>query len=160
MVDENDFTPRKISIVYGYVQMGRALHWQMAREELVKSVYAMFGRPTTGIGSVAIARTRHLERARTAPVEEYPAGQHWIWLADAGHTVWCAQEGDHGLTAGDLAIAHDCTNGARYAWTIDVKCRIVAVDGRRARIKITGESVQFTRGQETTVGIEMLKPRT
>lgn len=159
MIDESDLTPRKISIIYGYVQVGRALNWPAARDELRKSVHDMFGPRVTGIGSVADARERHLARAASAPVEEMSTGSRWIWIGDPGRTVWCAQEGDHGLSAGDLAIVHDAHEPGAWSWTVNVKCQITGITGRRARIKITGNSVQFTRGQETTVGIDLIRPR-
>jgi hypothetical protein len=119
----------------------------------------VFGPRVTGIGSVAEARERHLARAASAPVEETSTGARWIWIADPSRTVWCAQEGDHGLQAGNLAIAHDAHEPGAYSWTVDVKCKILAVTGRKVRVRITGNSVQFERGQETTVNVDQIRPR-
>lgn len=159
MTDESSLIPRKISVIYGHVQVGRALNWPAAREALSESIYAMFGPRVTGIGSVADARERHLARAASAPVEETPAGSRWIWIADPGRTVWCAQEGDHGLQAGDLAIVHDAHEPGAHEWTVDVKCRITEVDGRRALVRITGKCVQFDVGQGLWVNVDQIRPR-
>lgn len=161
-IDETDLAVRKISIIHGYVQVGRALNWPAAREALARSVYDVFGPRVTGIGRVgaAAAARRLLRRAASAPVEETSAGSRWIWIADPGHGVWCAQEGDHGLQAGSLAIVHDAHEPGAYEWTVDVKCRITEVDGRHALVKITGNSVQFERGQLVRVGTDQVRPRT
>lgn len=157
---DDDLVTRKISIIYGHVQVGRAINWRDARKQLAESVYAFFGPCVTGIGSVAEARARHLERAATAPVERTDRFA-WIWIGDPHRGgVWCAQEGDHGLRAGDLAIAHDAHEPGEYAWTVDVKCKILSVSGRHATIEITtGEAVQFSRGEVVTVGVDVLRPR-
>lgn len=154
-----DLVTRKISIIHGNVQVGRALNWQQARKELARSVYAVFGPRVTGIGRVAEARERHLARAATAPVETGSHGS-WIWIADPGHGVWCAQEGDHGLQVGSLAVAHNAHEPGAYEYTVDVLCKILSVDGRYARIMITtGKAVQFSRGEIVTVGTDVLRPR-
>jgi len=72
VTDETSLIPRKISIIYDHVQVGRALNWPAAREALRESIYDMLGPRVTGIGSVADARERHLARAAALPSRKLP----------------------------------------------------------------------------------------
>jgi hypothetical protein len=82
----------------------------------------------------------------------------WAW----GDSIRAAQEGEYGLEAGDLAYVHDFPNGSYYVWTIDAKCKIVAVSGEshRVTVRITDKSaVQFAAGDLVTVDATRIRPR-
>ena len=147
-----------ISICIGAVRVATAQGWDDAREILRKDIEEVYPRFSLIEGPSARAKAAELRR-----LEAEPDGG---WLVTSGpaasfNTMRWAREGEHGLTAGKLAIIRDYSNGNRYAWTVNVKCKIKAVDhkARKATVQITGNSVQFERHDLVTLPFTFLAYR-
>lgn len=145
-----------ISICIGAVRMRTAENWTAARDMLRRDIndfYPRFGNP-------------HAQRMKDAELAQLNKALDGGWLVTSGigasfNALRYAREGEHGLIPGQLAIIRDYSNGSRYAWTVDVKCKLTAVnpDTHKATVTITGNSVQFTRWESITVPSSFLRFR-
>jgi hypothetical protein len=146
-----------ISICLGYVRIADAETWAQAQEFLRREICDSY--PVYPAPGIAEWKERELSAAAAGPD---PRGMLVTSRTGTGMAElrW-AREGEHGLTAGDLAVIHDFRHRNRDIWTIDVKCRITAVTGRthRADVQVTGESQQFTRHERITLPVTFLWPR-
>lgn len=148
-----------ISICLGYVRIAEirdSTDWHSARARLRDDIYRTY--PSFNGPDLAM---RH-KADELANLAKAPAGG---LLVTSGQwaSMDClryAQEGKRGLTAGDLACVHMHSNGSSD-YTIDVKCKITAIDGigHRATVRVTGDSIQFTRGEKITIPSTFLRPR-
>lgn len=147
-----------ISITYGCVRIATVYTWTSARATLRKMITNTYARPMAS--QLRERRKQHeLDQVTAGPVNGMiVTSGSWAW-ADS---IRAAQEGAHGLTAGDLAYLHDFPNGSFAAWTIDVKCKILAItgDSHRVTVRITDQSaVQFSPGDIVTVDATRIRPR-
>jgi hypothetical protein len=135
-----------ISIVLGNIRIGTADSWTEARQLLredIEGSYPMFG------GDLARQHYAYeRDMLTTEPVNGLlMTSGTWAWAS----TMRYAQEGMHGLSAGSLADIRDYNHGSLGWWTVSVKCKIISVTGHSVTARITGESVQFRRGQTVTI---------
>jgi hypothetical protein len=147
-----------ISIMYGHVRVATVYTWTGARAALRAMIDRTYARPMHS--PLREQRRQHeLAQVVNGPVNGLiVTSGPWAW----GDSIRAAQEGEHGLEAGDLAYAHDCPNGSYNAWTVDVKCKIVAITGEshRVTVRITDKSaVQFAAGDLLTVDATRIRPR-
>jgi hypothetical protein len=150
-----------ISITYGCMRVATVYTWTAARIVLRTMILGYYA------GGVRNARSdllrhrmdRELCMVAAGPVDGMiVAAGPWTW----GDSIRAAQEGEHGLGAGDLAYVHDFPNGHRHAWKIDTKCKIIYVSGEshRVTVRITDKSaIQFTPGEIVTVDATRIRRR-
>jgi hypothetical protein len=150
-----------VSICIGYVRVASAATWREAMAALRADITGSRSRMT--LIRNPLAEQRDMEEL--AAVDRGP--DEGGYLVTSGSWAWMdtqrwARAGEHGLTGGSLALVHDYSNGNRYEWTIDVLCKIIAVDGpaHKATVRITQhDSAQFTRGDVVTLPASFLRPR-
>jgi hypothetical protein len=143
-----------ISILYGFVRVDQAETWPAAKAALRKHILAAYHEAPVTEGSVA-NRDEQLARAAGQPGNGLlmtSGPRAWV------NTMRCAHEGTHGLTAGDLCLLRNYSNGHRD-WTINVKAKILAIGPTFAHIRITGESCQMRRYETRSVPLSFLRPR-
>ena len=138
-----------ISIVYGSVRVAEAGTWPEARGRLREQINAMYDYWPQTEGAQK-ARESELARVTLPPLAEVMTISRYLYAA----------EGGGGLTAGDLAYVHDFPNGSLgYGWTINVKCKILSIGPVHATVRITGDSIQFMRGETRSVPLSCLRRR-
>jgi hypothetical protein len=147
-----------ISITYGHVRVAVVADWTAAKTMLRAMVDRAYRRDMHS--QLRAQRKQHeLDQVTAGPVNGLiVTSGPWSW-ADS---IRAAMAGEHGLTAGDLAYVHDYPNGSYNAWTIDVKCKIVAItgDSHRVTVRITDRSaIQFATGETVTVDASRIRPR-
>lgn len=151
-----------ISIVIGHVRIATSYTWTGARIALRKDIEESY--PLGMFPRDLVAQRRAYELVRLISEPDGTPGSRllmtsgtWAW----GDTIRYAQEGEHGLTSGDLCLVHDYANGChRSAWTVDVKAVIIAVTPHhKVTVRITGESLQFDRNQVLTIPSSFIRPR-
>lgn len=143
-----------ISIMYGFVRVDQAETWPAAKTALRKHILAVYGEAPVTSGSTA-HRDAQLVAVAGKPVNGLlMTSSTGAWA----NTTRYAQEGMHGVSAGDLCYVRDHSNGRRD-WTINVKAKILDVGPVFARVRITGESYQFERGATLTIPLSFLRPR-
>lgn len=145
--------PDQISVCFGSVRVATAANWTDARELLaahISAVYAQFARTDRADR----AREDELARAALAPVDGgfLVTSAPGAWSGSTRYAV----EGVRGLSAGDLAYVRDYPNRHLSAWTINVKCKILSVGPAECIVRITGESLQFTRNEVRSIPIGYL----
>lgn len=155
--------PTLISLTYGAVRVATVATWEEASAVLHKQIsdaYRPNGRMSNP-NDVALAHERHeLAQVAAGPQSDMiVTSGPWAW----GDSIRAAQLGEHGLTAGDLAILHDYSAGYR-SWTIDVKVKIIAVCGDPSRpmvrVRVTDWSAsQLTHGDIITVSASRIRRR-
>lgn len=147
-----------ISITYGCVRVGTVYTWTGARAMLRAMIERTYARP---MHSPLRERRRQHELAQVTagPVNGMiVTSGAWAW----GDSIRAAQEGEHGLEAGNLAIVHEYPNGSYHVYTVDVKCKILAISGEshRVTVRITSNSaVQFAAGDVVTVDATRIRRR-
>jgi hypothetical protein len=158
-----DSHPTPISLTYGAVRVGTVTTWDEACANLRKQISGTY-RPNgamSWLNATAIAREAHELAQVDAPVNGMicTAGS-WTW----GDSIRAAQEGERGLTAGDLAILHDYPNGHYGWWSVNVLVKILSVGTYGGRptvtVRITDRSAsQFDAGQVITVSATAIRRR-
>lgn len=155
--------PPPISITVGAVRVRTVHNWPAARTVLRRMVNDAY-LPNGGLTFRPLPH--NLERDLSAILATIEAGPlNGLIIASAGADpsyVRVAQEGEHGLTVGDLCYLQDCPNGNYGWWTIRVKAKITAVDPDSGRVtaRVTDWSAsQFTHGEIAVVHADRVRPR-
>jgi hypothetical protein len=153
-----------ISITVGCVRVATVYTWTSAiyaLRRMINDAYMPNGRLTFLPLRPDLQRhmDHELDQVTAGPVDGMiVASGPWSW----GDSVRSAREGDHGLEAGNLAILRDVPNGHQNAWTISVKCKIIAItgDSHRVTVRVTDRSaIQFTPGEIVTVDASRTRRR-
>ena len=144
-----------VSILIGHVRIATAGTWADAcriLKEDIERTYPLF-------------MNEHAKRHYEHELSQLSCGPDHGMLMTSGSWAWAdttrlAIEGEHGITAGQLATVRDYSNRS-CDYTVDVKCKVLSVDGasHKATVRITGDSLQFTRGQVITMPASFLRPR-
>jgi len=144
-----------VSILIGYVRIAVAETWadacRILRED-IKRTYPQF-------------MNEHAQRHYEYELGQLSLAPDHGMLMTSGSWAWpgttrVAIEGETGIAAGHLATVREYSNGS-YGYTVDVKCKVLSIDGssHRATVRITGDSLQFTRRQVITMPGSFLRPR-
>lgn len=150
-----------ISITYGAVRVATVSTWPEAQAVLRRQISDVY-RPNGRLSSpnqVALAHEAHeLAQVALGPQSGLiVTSGPWAW----GDSIRAAQQGAVGLTAGDLACAHDVSNGYS-SWTIDVKVKILGINAgtQRVTLRVTDYSAsQFAPGEIVTVHASKIRRR-
>lgn len=138
-------------VMYASVRMAQAATFDAARAELVRLMRERM------LDSSALRNSERYRRQLTEaealtmdPRGSCAVVSEWDWISD----------GAAGVAAGDMATVHEYSNGCRDQWTVDVKCKILAVlPPGQVRVRITGESSQFDRGADLVMPASFIRTR-
>jgi hypothetical protein len=152
-----------ISITVGCVRVNTIYTWSGASaylRRMITDAYMPNGRMTF------LPLRDDLQRSMDQELAQVSAGpQNGLIVATAPGRfgpVRAAQAGEVGLTAGDLCHVRDYPNGHLGGWTINVKCKIIAVnpDSHMVTVRVTDQSaIQFRPGQIVTVHPDVIRRR-
>jgi hypothetical protein len=152
-----------ISITVGCVRVDTVYSWSgaiCALRTMIRDAYMPNGRMTF------LPLRPELQRSMDQELAQVAAGpQDGLIVATAPGRwgpVRAAHAGEVGLAAGDLCHIRDYPNGHLGGWTINVKCKIIAVNpsSGMVTVRVTDQSaIQFRSGAVVTVHPDVIRRR-